>query len=116
MSIESAKTKTLGEELVQATEELVNDLKTGRKLTQRTAALIRKPKPMTPRAIAALRTRKFRVSQPLFARVLNVSPQTVKAWEQGSKKPCGAALRLLRLAEHDPKTLENLLEPVKQQT
>ena len=35
------------------------------------------------------------VSQPLFARFLGVSPQVVKAWEQGRRRAVGAARRLL---------------------
>jgi len=39
------------------------------------------------------------VSQPVFARVLNVSPALVRGWERGARKPSGAAARLLELAE-----------------
>lgn len=35
------------------------------------------------------------VSQPVFARFLGVSAQTVKAWEQGARVPTGAVRRLL---------------------
>jgi DNA-binding transcriptional regulator YiaG len=34
----------------------------------------------------------------VFAQVLNVNPETVKAWEQGKRQPDGAASRLLELA------------------
>lgn len=53
---------------------------------------------LAPRKIKALRQR-FGVSQPVFAAYLNVSPATVKAWEQGAKKPTGASLKLLNLVE-----------------
>lgn len=36
-----------------------------------------------------------RLSQPVFARYLNVGPSTVSQWEQGKKKPSGSAARLL---------------------
>lgn len=39
------------------------------------------------------------VSQPVFAEYLNVSPSTVKKWENGQKHPNGASLRLLQLVE-----------------
>jgi len=42
------------------------------------------------------------VSQPVFARFLGVSAQTVKAWEQGTRKPVGAARRLLADVLHHP--------------
>ena len=51
--------------------------------------------------IVALRE-NLRLSQPVFAAALNVSPETVKKWEQGTREPDGAALRLLELAEEHP--------------
>ena len=54
--------------------------------------------------IAALRA-KLGLTQPVFAGVLNVSPETVKAWEQGKSPPLGAAKRLLQLADMHPAAL-----------
>jgi putative transcriptional regulator len=54
--------------------------------------------PMTSGRIKALR-RKFDLSQPVFAAYLNVSPATVKAWEQGSKRPTGSSLKLLDIVQ-----------------
>ena len=39
------------------------------------------------------------VSQPVFARYLNVSKNLVSDWERGVKKPGGPALRLLTLIQ-----------------
>ncbi len=36
-----------------------------------------------------------RLSQPVFAKYMNVGPSTVSQWEQGKKRPSGSALRLL---------------------
>jgi putative transcriptional regulator len=44
-----------------------------------------------------------KLSQAVFAATLNVSPETVRAWEQGKKRPGGPAARLLELAEKDPR-------------
>ena len=52
--------------------------------------------PRTAEEIKALRARE-KISQPVLARVLNVSPSTVKHWEIGDKHPSGAALKLLNL-------------------
>lgn len=41
-------------------------------------------------------------SQQVFARTLAVSPQTVRAWEQGARRPDGAARRLLQIAAERP--------------
>ncbi|MCX5767481.1 MAG: helix-turn-helix domain-containing protein [Gemmatimonadetes bacterium] len=62
--------------------------------------------------IAKLRAR-MKLSQPLFAQALNVSPETVRAWEQGKRHPDGAALRLLQVTEQQP---ELLLSMVKERT
>jgi putative transcriptional regulator len=42
------------------------------------------------------------VSQPVFAAALNVSPETIRAWEQGKREPDGATLRLLEVADEHP--------------
>jgi putative transcriptional regulator len=50
--------------------------------------------PMPPEEIRLLREREL-VSQPVFARYLNVSRNLVSDWERGVKNPGGPALRLL---------------------
>ncbi len=50
---------------------------------------------------------KAKVSQAVFAAYLNITPSTVKQWEQGSKKPRGTSLKLLNLVEQ--KGLEILM-------
>ena len=52
--------------------------------------------PLAPAEIAALRRRE-KVSQPVFARYLNVSKSSVSQWKIGEKKPDGAAAKLLDL-------------------
>jgi putative transcriptional regulator len=60
------------------------------------ALCLPKIKALTPKEIKQIRTHE-KVSQPVFALYLNVSPHTVKHWEQGTKHPTGAALKLLNL-------------------
>ena len=48
--------------------------------------------------IKALRMREH-ISQPVFARYLNVSKNLVSDWERGVKKPGGPALRLLTVIQ-----------------
>jgi putative transcriptional regulator len=43
--------------------------------------------------------RSVKASQAVFAAFLNVGKSTVAAWEQGTKKPSGAAARLLDIVE-----------------
>ncbi|MEZ4425422.1 MAG: helix-turn-helix domain-containing protein [Gemmatimonadota bacterium] len=45
---------------------------------------------------------QMEVSQSLFAAALNVSPETIRAWEQGKREPDGPTLRLLEVAEQHP--------------
>jgi putative transcriptional regulator len=47
-----------------------------------------------PAEIRAIREHEH-VSQPVFARYLNVSRNLVSDWERGAKRPGGPALRLL---------------------
>jgi putative transcriptional regulator len=51
---------------------------------------------LRPEEIKALREREH-VSQPVFARYLNVSKNLVSDWERGIKRPGGPALRLLSI-------------------
>ncbi|MDL2226646.1 DNA-binding transcriptional regulator [Deltaproteobacteria bacterium OttesenSCG-928-M10] len=53
---------------------------------------------LTAEEIKALREREM-VSQPVFARYLNVSKNLVSDWERGVKKPGGPALRLLAIVK-----------------
>ena len=41
---------------------------------------------------------RARMSQAVFAKVLNVSTSVVSKWEQGEKRPSGPSLKLLNLA------------------
>ena len=55
---------------------------------------------LSPTAIKKLRQRE-KVSQPVFAKYLNVSSSTVKKWETGEKHPSGVALRLLGIVNNN---------------
>jgi putative transcriptional regulator len=69
----------------------------------------RKAKVVPPPAYGANRVRSVRqrmgLSQPIFARTLNVSVQTVRGWEQDVRRPDGATARLLEIAETHPEVL-----------
>ena len=53
---------------------------------------------LAPEEIRAIRVREH-ISQPVFARYLNVSRNLVSDWERGVKKPGGPALRLLTVIQ-----------------
>jgi putative transcriptional regulator len=52
--------------------------------------------PLEPSQIKRIRE-SSRVSQAVFARLLNTSVSTVQKWEIGQKRPTGTALKLLHL-------------------
>ena len=54
--------------------------------------------PLEPDQIKHIREAS-KVSQAVFARLLNTSLSTVQKWEIGQKRPTGTALKLLRLVE-----------------
>ena len=65
--------------------------------------------PPPPRPLKAAEIRRIRLalnaSQAIFARFLNVSPNTVESWEQGVRKPDQAALKLLTIAKRNPEAV-----------
>jgi putative transcriptional regulator len=54
--------------------------------------------PLRPDEIKHIREAS-RVSQAVFAALLNTSVSTVQKWEIGQKRPTGAALKLLHLVQ-----------------
>ena len=54
--------------------------------------------PLEPREIKRIRE-DTRVSQAVFAALLNTSLSTVQKWEIGQKRPNGTALKLLHLVQ-----------------
>lgn len=48
------------------------------------------------------------LSQSAFAALLGVSTRTLQDWEQGRRKPTGAAQTLLRVAVAHPEALRDL--------
>jgi putative transcriptional regulator len=62
------------------------------------------PPEVTPDELTAMR-RRADMSQAAFARLLNVSPKTVQSWEQGTRKPAQATLRLIQVLGQDPRSV-----------
>ncbi|MGA7954550.1 MAG: DNA-binding transcriptional regulator [Gloeobacterales cyanobacterium] len=54
--------------------------------------------PLKPEQIKRIRE-EARVSQAVFAAILNTSLSTVQKWEIGQKRPTGTALKLLHLVQ-----------------
>jgi putative transcriptional regulator len=76
----------------------------GKPVNLRVTHIPSRPKEISPREIRRIR-RALKASQPLFAAYLNVSTNAVRSWEQGTRRPRQAALKLLMIAKKDPKAL-----------
>ncbi len=72
---------------------------------ERTVKLPPPVKAMPAKEIRAIRTR-LGCTQAEFAALLNVPAVTAISWENGTRKPSGAALRLLAVAKHYPEALQ----------
>ena len=92
------------EDLVRSVKEVRNAVTGRRKLTLRTTKLPKPAPALKPRDVARIRAR-LKVSQPVFAAMLNVPTVTAISWEKGRRHPSGAALRLLEIAKEHPEML-----------
>ena len=76
----------------------------GEKLDLRTTEVPAPAKRISPGQIREIR-RALHASQATFARLINVSPNTVESWEQGVRQPDHAALKLLTIAKNHPEAV-----------
>jgi putative transcriptional regulator len=90
-------------ELKQALEE-IRDFRQGKRNDLRVTEIPAPPKKITPSEIRRIR-RSLKASQTMFAIYLNVSTNAVRSWEQGTRKPQQAALKLLMIAKRNPRAL-----------
>ena len=97
------------EEFVNSVQELSDHVSGKRKLTLRTTRVpVAGSAPeVSPDEIEATR-KALNLSQPLFAKLLNVPTITAISWEKGRRRPSGAALRLLQIVRRHPKIVQNL--------
>jgi putative transcriptional regulator len=76
----------------------------GERVDLRVTELPNAPKKMRPKDIRVIR-RQLNATQVVFASYLNVSANTVRSWEQGTRRPQGADLKLLAIAKNNPRAL-----------
>jgi len=88
------KSRDIGAELLQSVKEMKAG-KAGR--SQRVE--------ISPVADARLKTG---MTQAAFANIMGVSKRTLQEWEQGRRKPSGAAHTLLKIASTRPEVLRDL--------
>ncbi|MDX2080390.1 MAG: helix-turn-helix domain-containing protein [Terrimicrobiaceae bacterium] len=92
-----------GPTLVAAAENLSSALGGCEKVTLRHFHVPPKTE-IQPKEIAAIR-RQLNVSQAVFAAYLGVRPASVMSWEYGTRRPSGAALKLLSIVSRNPSLL-----------
>lgn len=106
----------LGAQLVESMRQAVA-IKDGQLLPARRHRLtLRDARVSAPPRYGSSRIRRLRerlgLSQPVFAKVLNVSVATVRGWEQGARVPDGPSRRLLEVAErHSAAILTTVSRP-----
>ena len=93
--------KTYRSEIAAAVHETVEGMYEAGVIDKQTmrefdASCLAAAEQLAPEEIKAIRQRE-QVSQPVFARYLNVSKNLVSDWERGVKRPGGPALRLLSI-------------------
>lgn len=119
MSKKKKGRKSLGSEIVEGLKDLHKTLAAGKVVeehfTVRKVKLDLNPQEYDASSVRVTRAR-IGVSQPLFAQLLGVSVDLVKAWEQGGRKPNPMACRLLDEMNLNPaRWRERLLEGMKEQ-
>ena len=92
--------------LIRSLHDHADHLEGRKKLTMRVSRVVLPVplKALRPTEIVSIR-HKLNVSQPVFAALLNVPVATARSWEQGKRRPSGAALRLLDIARQKPTIL-----------
>jgi len=94
------------DELIQALTDIRDHVAGRKKITMRSKSMVlpARVKRIQPAEVREIR-RKLKVSQAVFARLLNVPVVTEASWEIGRRNPSGAALRLLQIAKKEPDVL-----------
>ena len=109
MPRKSTRSSATGRRLVESMTEAVAIAEGRLPAARRHRRTLRDAAVTPPPRYGSARVRRLRerlgLSQPLFARALNVSVATVRSWEQGVRVPDGPSRRLLELVECHPRTV-----------
>ena len=93
-----APKRGIGDELLQSIQEALDHAR-GREVAVRRTEV-------DTLAVEVKRIRKkVRLSQDAFAEVLGVSASGLRKWEQGQRRPSGAALTLLQIMDREPEAV-----------
>ncbi len=97
--------RDVGDEIIKSMQEAVDYMR-GKK----TRAVTHKVKIPDKINVKSIRM-SLRLSRLAFANRFGFSSRTLQHWEQGNRRPQGAARVLLLLLQRDPETIENILNP-----
>ena len=97
--------RSLFERIAQGLEDGIAHERGERKLRVKQIVIPDPPKSYSADDVRRLRNH-LKLSQPGFARLLQVSPKTVQSWEQGARSPRQSAARLLQFIEHPEMLVE----------
>ena len=97
------------EQLIGGVNEIIAHLDGKQTLRKTVIALPDEPPAYTAAEVRQLRE-TLQLSQGLFAKVLNVSVNTVRKWEQNERHPSGPSERLLQIAQVHTEYLLNDLK------
>ena len=90
--------------LFESVEESVRHAKGEISLKEEILTLPEEPPSFSKSKIKKIR-KELDISQTIFARLLGVSPATIRSWEQGDKEPSSPARRLLQIVIEAPQIL-----------
>ena len=100
-----APKRKIADEIISDLRDLRDTLRAGSALRDkynvRTVRVIPEPRDYKPADVKRIRD-SLGVSQPVFARMVGVSPALVRAWECGQRRPALIARRLLDRIAADP--------------
>lgn len=101
------KTK-MGRAIIEGLNDVI-EYEKGRKKLKTSSLEIPDPAPLwNQKKLSRLRKEVFKVSQTVFAAMLSVKPATIRAWEQGLKRPSGAASRLIQIIAISPNIFKKI--------
>lgn len=103
-----SKKKSLGQGLITAMGQALEDSQGRLKARERHVELPKEVDTYSKTKIVKLRKKVIKGSQPVMAAYLNVSPHTIRSWEQDQKSAKGSAALLLSLYERYPELMKAL--------
>src|SRR4051812_49138051 len=101
---DTSKRLPVAEQIREGLEEAIRHSRGEITLKTTIVALPDEPPEIDAPTLVAIRDQS-RMSQAVFARLLNVSTKTVQSWEQGVRIPSHAARRLLQIYSQHPETV-----------